>query len=182
MPRYLLAIASLMLFTVGCGGSAQQATLDQLNKCNEDYRAFAERMAGRPPVAQDAQGKAGPDILEKAGPDIYAAAVEKAGFEIHSVENIGIHYSITIDRWYDNWMRNRDKVVEMYGEYWFRLWQVFLGWSVHIAKQGNSTCFQIVCNKNLEDYNRYNFVGERGLGSRASKGKVAAGNGVPIEA
>ena len=33
--------------------------------------------------------------------------LEKAGFEIHSVENIGIHYSITIDRWYDNWMRNQ---------------------------------------------------------------------------
>ena len=26
--------------------------------------------------------------------------LEKAGFEIHSVENIGIHYSMTIDRWY----------------------------------------------------------------------------------
>lgn len=109
--------------------------------------------------------------------------LEKAGFEIHSVENIGIHYSITIDRWYDNWMRNRDKVVEMYGEYWFRLWQVFLGWSVHIAKQGNSTCFQIVCNKNLEDYNRYNFVGESGLGERADHGAIKAGaNGVPVEA
>lgn len=92
--------------------------------------------------------------------------LEKAGFEIHSVENIGIHYSITIDRWYDNWMRNQSAVEGKYGQFWFRLWQVFLGWSVHIAKQGNSTCFQIVCNKNLEDYNRYRFVGEKGLGER----------------
>ncbi len=106
--------------------------------------------------------------------------LEKAGFEIHSVENIGIHYSITIDRWYDNWMKNRDLVVEHYGEYWFRLWQVFLGWSVHIAKQGNSTCFQIVCNKNLENYNRYRFVGEQGLGERlgSSNGVLEEANGV----
>ena len=106
--------------------------------------------------------------------------LEKAGFEIHSVENIGIHYSITIDRWYDNWMANRDKVTEKYGEYWFRLWQVFLGWSVHIAKQGNSTCFQIACNKQREDYNRYRFVGEQGLGERLSStnGTVKKANGV----
>lgn len=95
--------------------------------------------------------------------------LEKAGFEIHSVENVGIHYSITIDRWYDNWMRNQDLVEAKYGQFWFRLWQVFLGWSVHIAKQGNSTCFQIVCNKNIETYNRYRFVGESGLGERSVK-------------
>jgi cyclopropane fatty-acyl-phospholipid synthase-like methyltransferase len=92
--------------------------------------------------------------------------LEKAGFEVHSVENIGIHYSITIDRWYDNWMRNSDAVQEKYGQFWFRLWQVFLGWSVDIAAQGNSTCFQIVCNKNLESFDRNRWVGELGLGER----------------
>jgi len=98
--------------------------------------------------------------------------LEKAGFEIHSVENIGIHYSITIDRWYDNWMRNQSQVEGKYGQFWFRLWQVFLGWSVHIAAQGNSTCFQIVCNKNLETYNRRIFVGELGV---AQKRKISNG-------
>ena len=95
--------------------------------------------------------------------------LEKAGFEIHSVENVGIHYSITIDRWYDNWMRNRSAVEAKYGQFWFRLWQVFLGWSVYIASQGNSTCFQIVCNKNSETFNRYRWLGERGLGERTRK-------------
>ena len=99
--------------------------------------------------------------------------LEKAGFEIHSVENVGIHYSITIDRWYDNWMRNQADVEAKYGQFWFRLWQVFLGWSVHIAKQGNSTCFQIVCNKNQETFDRYRWVGELGY-----KNRMFA-NGVP---
>jgi cyclopropane fatty-acyl-phospholipid synthase-like methyltransferase len=99
--------------------------------------------------------------------------LEKVGFEVHSVENIGIHYSITIDRWYDNWMRNRAAVVGKYGEYWFRLWQVFLGWSVKIAAQGNSTCFQIVCNKNLETFDRNRWVGELGLGERINGGEAA---------
>jgi sphingolipid C9-methyltransferase len=109
--------------------------------------------------------------------------LEKAGFEIHSVENVGIHYSITIDRWYDNWMRNQSAVEAKYGQFWFRLWQVFLGWSVHIAKQGNSTCFQIVCNKNLETFNRYDFVGELDYAERRFTGTgdvngVAKKNGV----
>jgi cyclopropane fatty-acyl-phospholipid synthase-like methyltransferase len=102
--------------------------------------------------------------------------LEKAGFEIHSVENVGIHYSITIDRWYDNWMRNQAAVEAKYGVYWFRLWQVFLGWSVHIAAQGNSTCFQIVCNKNRETFNRKIWVGELGV----AKTLTTKANGVAL--
>jgi cyclopropane fatty-acyl-phospholipid synthase-like methyltransferase len=92
--------------------------------------------------------------------------LESAGFEIHSVENVGIHYSLTISRWYDNWMNNRAEVVKTYGEWWFRLWQVFLGWSVEIAAQGASTCFQIVANKNLDGFNRMRWVGAKNLGER----------------
>ncbi len=92
--------------------------------------------------------------------------MEEAGFEVHSVENVGIHYSITIDRWYDNWMRNRAEVVKTYGEWWFRLWQVFLGWSVAIAAQGASTCFQIVANKNLNGFDRRRWIRAVNLGER----------------
>ena len=88
--------------------------------------------------------------------------LEKAGFEIHSVENIGIHYSLTIDRWYRNWLRNRDAVVKSYGERWFRLWEIFLAWSVIIAERGGSTAFQLVCNKNRSAFERKRWIGERG--------------------
>jgi len=92
--------------------------------------------------------------------------LEKAGFEIHSVENVGIHYSITISRWYDNWMENREAITKTYGEWWFRLFQVFLGWSVHIAAQGSSTCFQVVANKNLDGFDRNRWVGAMNLAER----------------
>jgi cyclopropane fatty-acyl-phospholipid synthase-like methyltransferase len=88
--------------------------------------------------------------------------LERAGFEVHSVENIGIHYSLTIDRWYRNWLRNRDAVVKGYGERWFRLWEVFLAWSVLIAERGGSTAFQIVANKNRSAFERKRWIGERG--------------------
>lgn len=92
------------------------------------------------------------------------ARLERAGFEIHSVENIGIHYSQTIQLWYNNWMSNRDAIYNEYGQWWYRCWEIFLSWSVDIAKQGNSTAFQIVCNKNKIDYNRRRWIGTTNLG------------------
>jgi cyclopropane fatty-acyl-phospholipid synthase-like methyltransferase len=92
--------------------------------------------------------------------------LERAGFEIHSVENIGIHYSRTIQLWYHNWQKHKEQVLATYGEWWFRCWEIFLGWSVDIAKQGNSTAFQIVCNKNLDRFNRPRFFNAVNLGER----------------
>jgi cyclopropane fatty-acyl-phospholipid synthase-like methyltransferase len=89
-----------------------------------------------------------------------SAQLEKAGFEIHSVENIGIHYSYTIERWYRNWIANREKILAAYGERWYRVWLTFLAWSVLIAEQGGSTCFQVVANKNTSSFNRHRWVGE----------------------
>ena len=88
--------------------------------------------------------------------------LERAGFEIHSVENIGIHYSLTLERWYRNWLRNRDAVVQGYGERWFRLWEIFLAWSVVVSERGGSTAFQLVCNKNKSSFDRKRWIGERG--------------------
>jgi cyclopropane fatty-acyl-phospholipid synthase-like methyltransferase len=90
--------------------------------------------------------------------------IEKVGFEVHSVENIGIHYAKTIHYWYDNWMRNKPKVIEKYGEEIFRIYAVFLAWSVYIARQGGSTAYQIVCRKNLNKADRNRFIGQVNLG------------------
>jgi cyclopropane fatty-acyl-phospholipid synthase-like methyltransferase len=42
--------------------------------------------------------------------------LEAAGFEIKNVDVLGVHYSATIFRWYKNWISNKDKVVEKYGD------------------------------------------------------------------
>lgn len=42
--------------------------------------------------------------------------VEAAGFEVKQVDVLGVHYSATIYRWYQNWVSNKDKVIEKYGE------------------------------------------------------------------
>ena len=73
---------------------------------------------------------------------------ERAGFEVHRVEHCGVHYVVTIEKWYHNWKRNEKLVVEKYGERWYRMWLMFLGWSVIIGGQGSSAVFMITMTKN----------------------------------
>jgi cyclopropane fatty-acyl-phospholipid synthase-like methyltransferase len=101
-------------------------------------------------------------------PSAMLAAMEKAGWETHSVENVSQHYGVTIKRWHDNWLSNRTAILAAYGERWFRIWHLFLAWSTIIAAQGNAACFQVVLNKNLDVFNRHRWI-ERGhvMGDRA---------------
>ncbi|TIB73779.1 hypothetical protein E3Q24_00930 [Wallemia mellicola] len=75
--------------------------------------------------------------------------LENAGFEVKSIDVLGVHYSVTILRWYNNWLSNKEKVLEKYGERWFRIWTFFLASSVIIARNGGSSVFQITVQKNL---------------------------------
>lgn len=99
------------------------------------------------------------------------AVMEKAGWETHSVENISHHYSWTIKRWHDNWLSNQADVRAKYGERWFRIWHMFLAWSVIIGEQGNAACFQVVLNKNLDGFNRFRWIGRKAvdLGDRTNQ-------------
>lgn len=36
----------------------------------------------------------------------------------------GIHYSITIRRWHQNWRKHKDEILQSYGDRWYRLWEV----------------------------------------------------------
>ncbi len=73
---------------------------------------------------------------------------ERAGFEVHRVENCGAHYSVTVQRWYENWKSNREQIVAKYGERWYRLWSLFLSWSTLTAAQGSAALFLITMTKN----------------------------------
>ncbi|KKA29724.1 hypothetical protein TD95_003811 [Thielaviopsis punctulata] len=84
----------------------------------------------------------------------YVSSMEAAGFEIKSIDTIGVHYSATLWRWYRNWMGNRDKVEAKYGKRWFRIWEYFLASSVITARQGGATCYQLTLVKNINSTHR----------------------------
>lgn len=80
--------------------------------------------------------------------------LEAANFEVQSVDVLGVHYSATILRWYENWKANEDKVREKYGPRWYRIWLYFLASSVIVAREGGSSVFQITLHKNLNAFHR----------------------------
>ncbi|KAI8814836.1 S-adenosyl-L-methionine-dependent methyltransferase [Cladochytrium replicatum] len=86
---------------------------------------------------------------------------ERAGFEIQSVDNIGVHYSATIYRWYTNWLKNKAVIKKKYGERWYRIWEFFLAYSTIIARQGSATCYQLIAHKNLNAVDRTRYVSRR---------------------
>jgi len=73
--------------------------------------------------------------------------IERAGFEIQRVSNLGNHYSRTLDHWLDEWKEGKDHIVANYGEQSWRRWEVFLAWSVRVARQGSSTVFMFTLTK-----------------------------------
>jgi len=89
--------------------------------------------------------------------------LEKAGFEVRVAETVSHHYGITIKRWYENWIKNKSAIVKQYGQQKWRLYYLFLGWSVLIAEQGTSACYQIVAHKNLNTFDRSISIGKVGV-------------------
>jgi len=113
----------------------------------------------------------------------YVKELEKAGFEVKSVETVGRHYSHTLRAWYNNWMKNKDdpnrkemddpakrSLKEVYGGVWtgdaqlphvsgnlYRLWDLFLAWSTVAAGIGSATCYQIIAHKNSYTFPRDRF-------------------------
>ncbi|KAG2224378.1 hypothetical protein INT45_006778 [Circinella minor] len=91
----------------------------------------------------------------------YINQLETAGFEIHNVDTVGVHYSATLERWYINWMKNKEALRSKYGDKLIRVWEIFLAWSTIVSRQGGATCFQIVANKNRNDFDRAELICNR---------------------
>lgn len=47
----------------------------------------------------------------------YIQQLEMAGFEVHNVDTVGVHYSATLYKWYQNWMKNRDSLRGKYDDH-----------------------------------------------------------------
>jgi hypothetical protein len=63
-------------------------------------------------------------------------------------------------------MRHEEETVANYGERWYRIWHVFLAWAATVAGQGTAACFQVVSNKNRNDFDRTVWLGKASLAER----------------
>jgi cyclopropane fatty-acyl-phospholipid synthase-like methyltransferase len=108
----------------------------------------------------------------------YVGCLESAGWEIKSIDTVGVHYSGTLWRWYRNWLGNAETVNAKYGQRWYRIWELFLAWSVIASRQGSATCFQMVVVKNLNTTQRIDGVASQFGLSGALAAARAAGKAV----
>ena len=69
------------------------------------------------------------------------------GFQIQDVENIGFHYSLTAERWYDNYEEVTDQVEEMFDEQFVRRWRLFLAGVVATFRYLDTAVHQILFTK-----------------------------------
>ena len=87
-----------------------------------------------------------------------ASPIEKSGLLISDMEVLRMHYSHTLRHWKERFLSKKDKILEMSGENFFRMWEFYLA-SCEIAfKWGDQVVFQFQLTKkftttpNTRDY------------------------------
>jgi len=71
------------------------------------------------------------------------AASEKVKLIASDVETLRLHYAKTLREWYARVMANREKIVAMYDERFFRLWTFYLAGSTAAFENGEMCNYQI---------------------------------------
>lgn len=78
-----------------------------------------------------------------------ATSIEKAHLWLTDLENLRDHYVYTLQRWYQRFAANRDKVVELYDERFCRMWEMYLQGSETSFRYQNYTVFQMQITRDI---------------------------------
>ena len=83
-----------------------------------------------------------PSLSEVTGP------IEKAGLIVSDIEVLKIHYSHTLRHWRENCIANKKKIIEMFDERFFRMWEFYLAGCESAFKWGDQVVYQFQLTKN----------------------------------
>lgn len=70
--------------------------------------------------------------------------LEQPGFAVLDVENLRLHYALTLKHWLRRFEDARDKVAQMYDERFVRAWRVYLSGSQAAFNSGQMQLFQVL--------------------------------------
>ena len=76
--------------------------------------------------------------------------IEKSGLIITDLEILKIHYAHTLKHWKERFIQNKDKVVEMFDEKFFRMYEFYLTSCESAFKFGDQVVYQIQLSKKLD--------------------------------
>ena len=85
-----------------------------------------------------------PSLSQIAGP------IEKSGLIVSDLEVLKIHYAHTLRHWKERFTQNKDKVLDMFDERFFRMYEFYLTSCEVAFKFGDQVVYQIQLSKELD--------------------------------
>ncbi len=76
---------------------------------------------------------------------------QKLNINITDIEILRLHYAHTLTHWYRNIQKNKDKVVKMFDERFYRMWEFYLLASKYSFVNMGNVVFQIQIAKNINN-------------------------------
>ena len=76
---------------------------------------------------------------------------EKLNINITDIEILRLHYATTLSRWYKNTLENKENIIKMYDERFFRMWEFYLLISKYSFINMGNNVFQIQISKNINN-------------------------------
>ena len=76
---------------------------------------------------------------------------QKLNINVTDVEVLRLHYAHTLTRWYQNVLENKDKVIKMFDQRFFRMWEFYLLASKYSFVNMGNVVFQIQIAKNINN-------------------------------
>jgi cyclopropane-fatty-acyl-phospholipid synthase len=73
--------------------------------------------------------------------------IEKAGLIVSDIEVLKLHYSYTLKYWKENCIKNKAKIIEMFDERFYRMWEFYLTGCEIAFKWGDQVVYQFQLTK-----------------------------------
>ena len=78
-------------------------------------------------------------------------ATQKLNINVTDVEVLRLHYAHTLSKWYQNVIENKDKIISMFDQRFFRMWEFYLLASKYSFVNMGNVVFQIQIAKNINN-------------------------------
>lgn len=72
-------------------------------------------------------------------------------FHLQHAESLRIHYAMTLDRWYENFLRHVDAVEQKYGHRFVRMWDLYLRGCAASFRVSGLNIYQMLFSKGLNN-------------------------------
>ena len=76
---------------------------------------------------------------------------QKLNINVTDVEVLRLHYAHTLSKWYQNVIKNKDKIIKMFDQRFFRMWEFYLLASKYSFVNMGNVVFQIQIAKNINN-------------------------------